>query len=240
MNIFVYDEFLKTSIKRVKIIENTLNSLGLNGKIIYCSANINNSLQIDILNGARTIIAVGNNITLHKTINAALKNNSNKDGLIFGIIPVGENNSLAKSLGVNDEKSACQIILARRLEKIDLCRADDEYFLETAEIDAHGTAIKVNNCDLTANLDGKIVISNICSTKNKSSDPQDGYLEILINGRKNNNNLLKTKQIFIENSNNLPILLDNAISINSPAAISTGQEKANFIVGKDRYFGNIN
>lgn len=240
MNIFVYDESLKNSPKQIKTIENNLNNLGLNGKIIYCSPGFDHLLQTEIINGAHTIISVGNNLTIHKTINAAIKTNEIKENISFGIIPIGKNNSFAEQLGIKDDKSACQIILARRLEKIDIALAGKEYFIESAKIKTKGTFIKTGGYQLEALEDGYISFYNLnCSTKNKNADPQDGFLEIIINSKTKNNNFLKINKAQIENLFNHPLLLDGSVEIAAPADIEVLKQKILFIVGKNRCFGSL-
>ena len=237
MNIFVYDESLKNSLKQVRSIENNLNSLGLNGKIVYDSNFTDRSIQLEVLNGAKTIISVGNNQTLHKIINSVMRAQIKED-LIFGIIPVGPQNSIANSLGVKDEKSACQIILARRLERIDVARAGEEYFLESAKITSEYTSVEIDGYTLSSLIKGDIVFNNLCSTKNYKSSPQDGFLEIVVSN-KNNNQLLKASDALVKNQKGLLITLDGFSNVATPAKIIVKKNHFNFIVGKERYFGSV-
>jgi diacylglycerol kinase family enzyme len=238
MNIFVYDESLKNSLKQVRSIENNLNSLGLNGKIIYDSSFTDRSIQLEVLNGAKTIISVGNNQTLHRIINSVMKAQIKED-LIFGIIPVGQQNSIANSLGIKDEKSACQIILARRIEKIDIARAGEEYFLESAKITSDNTNIEIDDYSIKSSLGGEIVLNNLCSTKNYESDPQDGLLEIVVNSKNKNNQFLKIDKALIKNQKNSLLTLDGISNITTPVKIAIIKRALNFIVGKERYFNPV-
>ena len=114
MNIFLYDDYLDKYKKKVRKIEETLNKLNLQGKILYLNniKNIDTSLQNEINSGAKTIVVVGNNKTLNNIVNY-LANISEK--IPVAIIPVGPNNSIAESLGIIDEKEACYILSSRRI-----------------------------------------------------------------------------------------------------------------------------
>ena len=162
-----------------------------------------------------------------------------KEDLIFGIIPVGPQNSIANNLGIKDEKSACQIILARRLERIDIAHAGEEYFLESAKITSDYTSVEIDNYTLTSLIKEEIVFNNLCSTKNYKSNPQDGLLEVVVNSKNNNKQFLKTDNALIKNQKNLLITLDGFFNVATPSNIKVLRNSLNFIVGKERYFGSV-
>ena len=115
MNIFLYDDYLDKYKKKVRKIEETLNKLSLQGKILYLSniKNIDSALENEINSGAKTMVIVGNNKTVNNIVNI-LANISEK--IPISIIPVGPNNSIAESLGIINEKEACYILSSRRLK----------------------------------------------------------------------------------------------------------------------------
>ena len=79
MNLYIYDDYLKKYGKILNNIEVDLHKLNLNGKIIYLEAikNLERLLKDELSNDIKTIIAVGNNLTLNKVINAVLKADPN-------------------------------------------------------------------------------------------------------------------------------------------------------------------
>ena len=103
MNIFLYDEITDKYKKKIKRVEEELNRLSLQGKIIYLKnvKNLKESLLEEINNGAKTIISVGNNKTVNNIVNI-LANIS--DNIPISLIPIGPNNSIAESLGIKNEK----------------------------------------------------------------------------------------------------------------------------------------
>ena len=169
MNVFIYDDFLKKYTKTVNNIEVLLHKLNLNGKIVYLESirNINDLIRDEINNGAKTIIAVGNNQTVNKVLNGMISSDNN---ITLGIIPVGDNNSIAQICGIRNEKEACDILLARRVEKVDIAYANKLYFLANARIQSKGTTLKIQEFSIDQTENGEINIINMpikkCSAQN--------------------------------------------------------------------------
>lgn len=80
-------------------------------------------VDIAFSHGAKTLVAVGNDDTLHEIINAT----KNRD-IIIGFIPLYET-ELANVLGIADIESACRIVAGRRIAQLDMGVANQNYFL---------------------------------------------------------------------------------------------------------------
>ena len=241
MNLFIYDDFLKRHGKSINQVEATLHNLNLSGKIIYLESikKIDELIKNEIVHGAKNIIAVGNNHTFNKVLNVVMTLDPKTiSALSLGIIPIGENNSIAESFGINDEKTACHIILARRLEKIDVVQANDSFFIHTASLPAKGSILKIKEFSIDPIKNGEIILINILPkkspAKNITGNPQDGLLNLYIINQKNPSFFL-LKEMEIEN-NRGKLILDESLEVNLPAQISVGQHKINVIVGRDRTF----
>lgn len=79
-----------------------MHNLNLSGKIIYLGGikKIDEIVKTEINNGAKNIIAVGNNQTISKILNIIMTLDvKTLNSLSLGIIPVGSNNSIASSWG---------------------------------------------------------------------------------------------------------------------------------------------
>jgi hypothetical protein len=243
MNLYIYDDYLKKYKKAITNLEIELHKLNLNGKIVYLEniKNINTLINEEINNGAKTIIAVGNNSTLHKIINAIGDiNDETLKNIAFGIIPLGDNNSIAKACGIKNEKTASEIILARRIENINIAKANDEYFLAEAYINAKDTSLSIEDFSIDPISGGDIRIINLlsekCSTQNINYSPKDNILNIYIKGRTKSESFLPIKSVIINNSSKEKLLLDNSVSLETPVNISILNKNINFIVGKERNF----
>lgn len=244
MYVYIYDDYLSEG-KYNRIIgrvETRLTDLGLNGKIIRLSSikNIKGTIQGEIRLGAKTIIAVGNNQTINKVIGAMIEADAYGDfqqKTLLGIIPIGDDNSIAESFGIKNENEACNILLARRIEKIDLGLANNYYFLNQASINSAGTSLKINDYELEIANRGEIRIINLLGDKNLpiKSNPHDGLLDLYIKTKKRDETFLRSKKIIINNQKE-KLLIDNVLMIDLPVELSVIKNKINIIVGKDRLF----
>ena len=247
MNIYIYDDYLnKSKYSRVlNRVEIRLTDLGLNGKIIRLGAikNIRDVIQNEIKSGAKTIIAVGNNQTVNKIIGSVIDNELYgffQKNILFSIIPIGEDNSIADSLGIRKEEEACNILLARRVKKIDIGIVNNYYFLNKATIESQGSVVEVNNeYTLEPQDRGVISIFNLKSSanddKNIKVNPIDGKLDVYIKSKNKDASFLSVSKLKITNPN-YPLVLDDIIEIKTPADINIIAGKLNVVVGKDRSF----
>lgn len=247
MNIYIYDDYLnKSKYNRIlSRVEIRLTDLGLNGKIIRLGAikNIRDVIQNEIKNGAKTIIAVGNNQTVNKIIGSIIDNELYgffQKNILFSIIPVGEDNSIADSLGIKKEEEACNILLARRVKKIDIGLVNNYYFLNKATIESQDSIIEINGeYTIEPTEKGLVSIFNLKSSanddKNIKVNPVDGKLDIYIKNKSKDLSFLSVNKLKITNPHK-HLVLDDIIEIKTPAEINVISGKLNVIVGKDRSF----
>lgn len=246
MYIYIYDDYLnKTKYSRpLNKLEIRLTDLGLNGKIIRLGAikNVKDLIQNEIKIGAKTIVAVGNNETVNKIIGAIIDNdfyNFFQKNILLFIIPVGENNSIADSLGIKKD-DACEILLARRVKKVDIGTINNKYFLNKVEFDGKEAEIEIDgNFSIIPDEHGEVQIINLSHPSdlpdNLNANPHDGKLDLYIRNKGKNYTLLSGKNLKILDKKR-PIIIDSAETISSPAEIGVIKEKLNFIVGRDRKF----
>lgn len=246
MHVYIYDDYLNKSKynKAINRMEIRITDLGLNGKIIRLSGikNIKAAVENEIRLGAKTIVAVGNNQTVNKIIGAIINADVYEEfqkNTVLGIIPIGDDNSIASSFGIRDEESACNILLARRLKEIDLGVAGKFYFLKQLKIVSRGTILKLNNFEIIPGDRGDVSIINLLDNKKdkiEKSSPHDGLLDIFIKNGKKDLTFLNTKNLLIENSENQDILIDDILEIKAPVEISIIKSAITVIVGKERSF----
>ncbi|MBU0619686.1 hypothetical protein KKC56_00145 [Patescibacteria group bacterium] len=258
MYIYIYDEYVnhKKYEHLLGQIETRITDLGLNGKIVRLGImkSIQDSVSTEIRNGAKTIIAVGNDKTINQTVHSIInfqKSHNTKTEIFFGIIPVGEkNNLIAKALGIKEWKEACEILSGRRVETIDIGQANDNYFLAQAEICGQGTMLKINkHYSIEITEPGKIHIINLSLYPNNlphntKSSPQDGILELYIQTKKHslikfnsqiNQSFFSFQKLTIFNKHT-SLLVDNSINMPAPININVLKKRLNIIVGKKRKF----
>jgi len=246
MYVYIYDDYLNKSRynKAINRMEIRLTDLNLNGKILRLSGikNIKKAIENEIKLGAKTIVAVGNNQTVNKIIGAILSADLYADfqkQTLLGIIPIGDDNSIANSFGIKNEETACNIILARRIEKIDLGIANNHYFLNNAKIPSQETVLKISNYEIQTQKKGEIKIINLLSDKDEKKDtlkssPHDGLLDIVIKNSKRDISFINTKKLLIESKHKL--LIDSVVEIDTPVEIGVIKNAISVIVGKERIF----
>jgi len=246
MNTYIYDDFLNKGRYRRALnkVEIRLTDLGLNGKIIRLGSikNVKEVIQTEIKNGVKTIVAVGNNATANKVISAMITNKAydffQKD-VLFSIIPIGDNNSIATSFGIKKEEEACNILLARRIKQIDICIAGNNIFLNKVEILSEQAEVKINEdyiLEINKKTPAKIINLND-DTKlslGKRIDPYDNKLNLIIEKKINDTTFITGDDFKISGQGKL--LLDESIEVPLPTEVGLIKEKINIIVGKDRSF----
>ncbi|NCD00646.1 hypothetical protein EOL94_00945 [bacterium] len=251
MNLYLYDDFLNKGKyqKTISKIETRITDLGLTGKIIRLNnlKNIDKIIQEEVKKGARTIIPVGNDKTFTKALKAITREELNyffKD-IILSFIPI-EKSEIGLSLGIKNFSDACNLLLARRIEEIELARVNKLYFLTVSKIENSNKKITINSSysiELLKNSSAYIV--NIPNQKlyNKianisQNNEKDLFLYI---ENKNSYSFFPFKKISIskEDGKSSEIIIDYGIKEKLPINISISNKKIKLIVGKNRLF-NIN
>lgn len=245
---YIYDAFLSEEkyLRPMTIIENRLADLGLQGRVnrLNLFKDPRELILEGIKRGVDTVVAVGNDETLSRVVNAVGDFN-----LTIGMIPIGPKNEITKTLGVEEGLLACDCLSSRLIRKIDLGKINDIYFLAHLKAGAevslrYGKEYQVKS--LTNNL---VEIYNL-PTREEQADPEDGYLEAHI--RPSERNFLKKigkgsslqdgkshfsiRKVFLEGSEGSKILVDGLKLISTPAEVKILPRQLKIIVGKNRLF----
>lgn len=222
--------------------------LGINGRSekLTLLKSLKELVADAVKNGADTIVAVGNDDTVSKMISIIPSLN-----VTFGIIPVGQPNSIASILGIPSGVAACDVLSARIIEKIDLGKANDSYFISSLTIPTNKSVII--NC-------GKYNISPLASTShvnvyninsgNHHSNPKDGKLEVVLTSEPtpvgilgklkkqySTDSIFPIKKITITcDDKSLSVLADGQTTIKTPVTVEVVPKELKVVVGKDRMF----
>lgn len=119
MYVYLYDNFLRG--RRfdgvIKSIETRLTDFGIAGKIIRLQSFASPEIIIEEerRRGAACIVIVGNDVTFGAVLSRAAGM-----PLLFGFLPVGPNNSIAKVLGIPEGVAACDVLSRRRKLTLDV------------------------------------------------------------------------------------------------------------------------
>ena len=256
MYLYLYDHTLnnKKFNNLLARIETRLTDLGIGGKICRLSPlrNIGELLADEVRNGVKTVVVVGNDKTLNQIINIVAKYD-----ITVGLIPVGPDNKIAQILGISEGEEACSVLAARIVEKIDLGRINNTYFLSGIEITDGQVTIECENQFLITPQAQKnqIAIYNLRpilagnSNLGNYFNPKDGLLEVFIQPlttnflkifKKNVNNLNKSvipfKKLIVRSKKSVAVITDGQKVLKTPVKIEIVPKKLKLIVGKDRLF----
>ncbi|MBU0732489.1 hypothetical protein KKC88_06460 [Patescibacteria group bacterium] len=255
MYFYFYDTFVseKKFEPLLGKIENRLIELGINGRTEKLTVLKNMKELIDdaIEKGAHTIVAVGDDRTLLKTINIAARHKE----VLVGYIPIKEKSVFANILGVADPVEACTVVSKRLAKVIDLGIANKDYFIGSAEI-PDASKVKIE-CDgkfkvSATNPDFKLSVQNlgnVFSSDFKRYNARDGLLDVVIsppssrglrsllgkNTGAEDATIFKTKKIkILSEGKSIPVILDDEVTLKTPLEITVESKKIKLIVGRDR------
>lgn len=250
MHVYIYDAFLNQNKfdSVLAKIETRITDLGLNGKIarLGIMKNLRETIENEVKRGAKTIIVVGNDYIFNEAISIM----ANKS-IPLGLIPVDDGpNNIARGLGIKFGEKACDILSARRLEKLDLVSINNTHYLMEAEISSDGTTIEIDGKYSIQSLEPlDIKISNLSfagRTEGLKISPNDGFFELFIEPRSRRTlfakNTDKKKSVFsltslkLINTKKINILIDGVKEIVPPADIKIVKGGISIIVGRDRVF----
>ncbi|OGH88765.1 MAG: hypothetical protein A3J93_01595 [Candidatus Magasanikbacteria bacterium RIFOXYC2_FULL_42_28] len=189
MYIYLYDNFLrqKKYDSEIRAMEVRLTDYGIAGKILRLTNYIDAKQIIDdeIKRGAKTVVIVGNDHTFGHVLSRAATCEC-----VFGFLPIGPDNTIAKVLGIPVGVGACDTLAKRRREKLDIGWMNNRYFVSRLQVPpAKVKVIYDGKFTVSANDLMEVVVCNLQpfyykSTKKDSNQqevhPQDGKLEAFI------------------------------------------------------------
>lgn len=241
MYYYIYDSFLnnKKYNNVLARIENRLTDLGINGKISRLSMlkNVKQVLNEEVKKGVETIVIVGDDKTIGQMINVVANLNT-----IIGFIPIGKS-EIGNLLNIPSGETACDVLSARIIRKIDLGKINNYYFITSIEIGGRGITINCDN-NYVINLPHKnniINVSNLNYCFNTETVVDDGELDLFIQstksglfgGKKTSLTHLTFQDIEITSNKTLPILLnDEKRIVKTPATIGVVKKKLKIVAGK--------
>lgn len=254
MYLYLYDSFLndKKHHSLLAKMETRLTDLGIGGKIFRLSPlrNIAEIVKDECRVGAKTVVVVGNDKTFSEVLNVSAELD-----VTLGMIPIGNENSIAKLLGVNTMEEACNIIAARKIEKADLGLANTTYFINHITLEKGMVAIE---CDKKFRIiphphDNVLICNMPPSVLPENSTgyfkPNDGALEIYIQPpmQKSGWGFFKKRTSFettllafetaeIKSKKSLSVTTDGGKVLKTPVNVKILPEKVKLIVSKHRAF----
>lgn len=184
MYTYVYDNFVtnKRHERLLSRVETRLTDLGISGRIerLTMFKNINEVVADAAEQGCETIVAVGNDETVGRLIDAI-----GGHTMAFGVIPIGDGpHGIAEMLGLEPGVEACNTLSRRVMHTVDLGRINGHYFLSSVRIPRTRASISCNGqYSVTPMEDNEVQVCNLAQVAVGAdgaptfSSPRDGYLE---------------------------------------------------------------
>lgn len=248
MYFYLYDAFLrdKKYERTLAKIESRLLSLGILGKSekLTLLKSMRDVVQGAIKRGADTIIAVGDDQTVSKIMSYIAD-----EDVILGMIPVGSNTKLAASLGIPEGVAACDILSSRIVERIDLGKVNDSFFVSYLELAPSQELLL--ECDQGAyhvEPTSAMQSVSIYNFGSEGIDPRDGMLELVVRssdserglfhkGGHASPSLFQVKNVKIKSfGRSVTAHADGQTVVKTPLTVQVIPKKLRVIVGKNRRF----
>lgn len=244
MYFYVFDGSLQQRKYAAEIarIETRLAALGLQGRQekITILKNIQETVAEAIKRGATTVVAVGNDRTVSKILPQVVDHD-----LTLGLIPLGPEQTIADYLGIPHGVAACDVLSRRVIRRLDVGKANSQYFLLRLQAPARTTAV----CDDTYSVEsldpqGTMAITNLGPAV---GSPDDGRLELVVQGSGaarwplfrrsyNADSIFPIRRARLQCRTDETILLDGQIVVKTPTQVTVGSKKLEVIVGRHRHF----
>lgn len=248
MYYYVYDEYIqeKRFEREVALVENRLTDLGIQGKIARLALFRDpiEMIKDEVRKGVKTVVAVGNDKTLRRVIQAVAGT-----GATIGLIPIGrEDNNIATMLGVPLGAAACDIISARIVEEMDLGVINSGRFLHRLVFAVHAGAKVVcdNEFSLYIPKDSVVSVRNLAQAEEDvpMAHPADGRLELVIKnplkgwfGKKEwRTSFVKFKEIVVICEKLMRADVDGEVFESQEFRINVVPKQIRMITGRDRQF----
>jgi len=259
MYFYIYDSFIgdRKHERVMAAVEIALTDLGITGKIgrLTPFTNARGLVRDETRRGAKTIVAVGNDETISQVV-AGLGDAD----VTLGLIPIGQPNSIARSLGIPPGAEACEVLSRRVIQKIDLGKINGQHFLWQVVIPPGRYTVEGEGDYRISSVDSdcEIVVSNIRSAElalrgpaalRHPGDPQDGRLDMLLipkrpggllggRGGGDEAGLIPLRRLKVSSDEPFAVVVDGRRTEYREALIEIAPARLKVITGKDRLFAD--
>ncbi|MFH1292357.1 MAG: diacylglycerol kinase family protein [bacterium] len=254
MYVYLYDNFLRknkfASITRA--LEVKLTDYGIAGKILRLNnyIDVKPVIEDEIKKGATTIVVVGNDSTFGQVLSR-----SATCDCLFGFLPVGQQNTIAKVLGIPVGEKACEVLSRRRKERLDVGWMNNRYFVSQLCVKPAKVSVIYDEVFKVSAIDRmEVVVCNLqpfywsMSKKDKVQrvvHPQDGKLEAFLRPLKKKKwwgyeyedpSIFPFEEMEIVSQEPFTVEADGKISKELKLKIKLARSKVEMVVGRDRKF----
>lgn len=250
MYYYIYDEFTqdKRYEKELMKIENRLADLGISGKIsrLALFRDPTEMIADEVGRGVSTVVAVGNDQTVRKIIDVVADSD-----VVFGLIPLGAPNNLAKLLGLPEGMAACDILSARSIETIDVGSVNGRRFISGLAVPNFSAEVTYEGkFKIEPKRPGILEIRNLAGqdfSYDSMANPHDGLFETIIRvglkkgwrfmkKRKFGESLLTSRRLAIRSKEPISLFVDGEEMIDKRFDIKMNPQQLQIITSRRRMF----
>jgi len=246
MHIYIYDSALsqKKHFTQLNEVEAKLTDLGLSGRICRLGQlrSVSDVVRGELRRLPKTIVAVGDDNLISQIISLL-----GGSGVAMGIIPIGENNRIAESLGITSD-NACNVLAARRLLQIDLGLVDSRAFVRRVELVGKKIKLLVDGNYLISSDGAKIEVVNFLLDTDESLTTErpkitSGNLYLMITREQKSGflkkdlerSLIPFAELAVE-TDETEAVLDGLTKVRHPKRLAVLARGLVVIVGRERQF----
>ncbi len=181
MYCYVYDEALQDRKfeRELAQIETRLTDLGISGKIARLAL-FRDPIELirdEIRAGVTTVVAVGNDLTLRRVIDAVGDRKT-----VVALLPIGPQGGMTGLLGMPNGVAACDVLSARNVEELDVGEVNGKRFVQSVHVE--GTDFVVHFGEkfmVTPQRKAQLEIRNFAEPDDVGvQSPVDGRLSCII------------------------------------------------------------
>ncbi len=245
---YIYDEFLAEPKYRNELadVESRLTDLGLSGKVVRLALfrDPGEMIRDEVRRGLTTVVAVGNDATAKKVLDAVADT-----GVVFGMIPMGEPQGLARILGIPTGIAACDTLSSRIVETIDSGLVNGRRFIAGVTVPRFKAELICDGYKLSPTGAGSLEIRNLAAvehpTEGEVGNPRDGLLEVVIRTtesggwfkkRKMGKSIIPLQTLEIRSQETMTVLADGEEMHGNRFDITVEPMTFKVITGKTRMF----
>lgn len=246
MYLYAYDSWVTEAqyARDVADIENRLTDLGIASTVVRLGLFRDHivALKSEIRKGGiRTIVAVGDDATLQKTLDAV----GDDKQIVVGYIPITPKNGMANLLGIPSGVSACDVLSARLVEHLDAGEVNGRKFLHNATFEAENV---VFTCEqrYTVTPKKKCVVEfrNFSGEDAQGiASPSDGKLTMLIRvpvfslfSKKEYVTRIPVSHVFLKSNKPISVFFDKERISSGELHFSCIPGRVRVIVGREKKF----
>lgn len=181
MYCYVYDEALQDRRyeRELAQIETRLTDLGIAGKIARLALfrDANELIRDEIRGGVTTVVAVGNDTTLRRVLDAVGDRKT-----VVALLPIGPQGAMTELLGIPTGVAACDVLSARIIESLDVGEVNGKRFLQSVQIEERMDFIIDHGAyTTTPQRKARVEVRNFATPDDAGmQSPVDGRLSLIL------------------------------------------------------------